>query len=108
MYEPDKLFTKEKLPEFSPAVVVEPWRKALMDAAELIRERGHCKGRLEDNLGRVCAIGAIVRASNYDDIGCYAHTHLATFLHSSVGEWNDAEERTAAEVIAALEGAARS
>jgi hypothetical protein len=34
----------------------------LRAAAEIIRVRGHCKGRLEDDEGRVCLAGALLVA----------------------------------------------
>ncbi len=104
---------------------VEPWRNVLLDAAEIVRERGLAKYDLEDANGHVCIHGAIrLAAYGYVDghgrIGskeiepCQA---LCDYLRQTGAEnvfgigaanWNNEPNRTADEVIAALEGAARS
>lgn len=82
----------------------------LRDAAELIRRDGLCKGSYSDIAGRRCAIGALMAASGTGQkpYMC-ARTALGTFLgNHSISAWNDEPERTADEVISALESAAAS
>lgn len=105
----DKLFT---LPLPVGVAELEPWRKALLDAAEYIRVHGHCKGRGIAEDGSVCAIGALHKATGgrmpveerfilYDKLGC--HTNARGLVR-----WNDAPERTKEDVIRALTECARS
>lgn len=125
MYEPDKLFTREKLPEFSPAVVAEPWRKTLMDAAEIMRARGLAQGGLCKDVS-VCVRGAMLaalygepawpRGGMRDEfLALERHVNVALGLPDQVPGrdsplvlWNNTPGRTASEVITALEAAARS
>lgn len=87
------------------------WQRVLLAAADLIECDGHCKGCLVDLDGRRCAMGAIFMAC-LDDSAVNAviaeRAEHALFRHISctIVEWNDAPERTAAEVVAALRGAA--
>ncbi len=100
MYEPSKLF--------DPTPVVEAWRQVLLDAAEYIRVHGHCKGEGIARDGRVCSIGAIFSVADTDSTWLAQH-HLAAYLRRSgefIVSFNDAPERTADEVIAALRAAA--
>lgn len=46
-----------KVPVEAPAL--EPWREVLLDAAEIIRERGWCQHKSENRQGQVCILGAI-------------------------------------------------
>lgn len=124
-YEPSKLFIEPVV-----EAPTEAWRKALMDAADVIRKRGWCQ-KFHDG-ERVCAVGALhvafgstptlrvlpngtsipVFEPSWPD-GCdVAADHVKAVLHlgewESLPDWNDAPERTADEVISALEAAARS
>lgn len=106
--------------------------RTLRRAADEIRRRGLTKGRQCDVDGRVCLHGAIAVAVGgrmdrkngyvsrdsyqqqalYREAGAvalhYLNTHLKADQLFGCAEWNNAPERTAAEVIAALEGAADS
>lgn len=97
----------------------------LDEAANIIRRNGHHKGSFCDPNAKAphrdracCAYGAVNLAANQrtpqklSDIGDLAHDALCAHIGisgmegDSLADWNDAAERTAAEVIAALEGAA--
>lgn len=105
------------MPETKP---LEPWRRVLIDAAGHIRTRGWCQFSAEDENGSVCAGGAIsLAASNsptkWGDVPLFeeACERVRLYLGYNVGYafpsgWNNEPERTADDVINALEGAARS
>lgn len=86
----------------------------LLRAADLLRHCGHAKGVIEDRAGRMCVVGAILSAANnkYDGVTysmCVHRLERNLGLNTrgvSIVDWNNARERTADEVIAALEGAA--
>lgn len=99
----------------------------LRRAARLIRDFGLAKRTQEDDEGRVCFHGAISKAATGSSRACdrplaaEAQKVAAEFLLKSGAKgihrmetaykyscvnWNNAPERTASEVIAALEGAA--
>src|SRR5579859_1990403 len=89
-------------------------KEILRGAAQVIRERGHVKGHFKGPDG-FCAVGALRQADGYYDsyVGySEAMTEARECIESLIGdkliEWNDQEERTAAEVIDALERAAAS
>lgn len=99
----------------------EPWRRVLWEAAELIERRGWCQYTAEDQQLRVCAIGAIGIAHVGDAFkpaegnGYKAEMHLANavrdraeYAEIAISMWNNASERTAAEVIAKLREVALS
>ncbi len=113
-------------PKWEEKINVAPtWRSVLFRAAEIVRERGLAKNHLRDGLGRVCVHGAIqvvIDGNTYPDHrmgpleieSCQA---LCNYLQQTGAEgivaygaahWNNEPSRTADEVIAALEGAARS
>lgn len=89
-------------------------RDVLLAAADVIE----CNGWCQDDAGRVggprCVLGALRQACLPELPGlahAEAHGRLRTFVHASGASfdliaWNDAPGRTAAEVIAALRGAA--
>lgn len=92
-----------------------PDTKALLDAADYIEAHGLHKGSYREmgaleRMPRVCAIGAIVMATDDGGARSSAGIRLAEFIGLSkdhgIPDWNDAPERTADEVIAALRGAA--
>ena len=84
------------------------------EAAQYIREHGHCKKNYEDDTGRVCAFGALAKVHG---ITIRPGTHGGSLnspedywkIESHLNNagltitWNDAPERTAEEVIAKLE-----
>jgi hypothetical protein len=86
-------------------------------AADVIAERGLCKRDYEGRDGSVCAVGAIRvavtgRARTGFSLGQFvtyksASDWASDVVGSPVARWNDAQERTADEVIAALREAAR-
>lgn len=95
-------------------------------AAEVIEQRGHAKDMFESETGAVCAVGALRIAAGYYaeppvEGGIFASEPLAAvkFLSSRIysnttdedpveriADWNDAWDRTEAEVIEALHDAA--
>ena len=114
----------------------EPWRGLLLDAANLLRERGLAKGTQLSEKGEVCLHGAIrftrwgvpsyeeywskdFACRRTDATICRAENAVRDYLrrngvssnlaaeHGCAG-WNNERERTQDEVIAALEGAASS
>lgn len=105
MYAKDKLFPDS-------AVELEPWRKALLEAADIIERGGLCKNTATSGTAH-CTIAAIATACGRLAIDIN-HKHTAwAILQRQVGcgsivDWSDAPERTAAEVIAALTAAART
>lgn len=90
--------------------------KTLRRAAELIRERGWCQGVQEDDKRRLCVMGALHTAvhGSHFKIGyplvSAARAQLEQFVQinsrDDAVDWNNHVERTKAQVIAALEGAA--
>jgi hypothetical protein len=77
---------------------------ALLHAAALIREKGHCKGSYWSDHG-MCIVGALIAARASIDVFAALKKQTGT---ERIIDWNDAPERTTEEVIAALEGAAAS
>ena len=98
-------------------VELEPWRRVLLDAAQYIREHGWCQNTVSTKDGRVCAVGAIGAAyeAAFHDKGCgiaitameHLDRHLSISGPWSIPKWNDAPGRTAEDVVAAMEEAAR-
>lgn len=88
--------------------------EVLEAAADEIERSGHLKGDYWQDwalwsVGPCCAVGAIRRAcgSQYDVPAVdHAVTAMERHINRDVGAWNDAPERTATEVIAALRAAA--
>ena len=89
----------------------------LRKAADVLRERGHCKGTYEDDAGHVCAIGAI-RVAMFGNTAAVNEKYWSTtelfeeylgeeFNADSIVQFNDASVRTPETVIAALNSAAR-
>jgi hypothetical protein len=86
-------------------------------AADVIVERGHHKRNYVGLDGSVCAVGAIrvaiaggpVSPLRIDQFDTYrsAQAWASDVVGSPISRWNDAPERTAGEVIAALREAAR-
>lgn len=104
------------------------WRGILLLAADEVRNRGLAKYTQMDRDGRVCLHGAVelarygqVGRGNNDRIICDAFEALKIHLKEAHGfeysapvitewgaaDWNNRPERTASEVIDALEGAAK-
>lgn len=116
MYENSKiaLFLKDEEP-------LEEWRQTLLDAANIIRARGLAKWQQEDCEGRVCVMGALSIVA-YGSTGGSGPQPATKMLNQYLRErgvtcvqegygcapWNNEPERTASEVIAALESCARA
>lgn len=92
-------------------------------AAKVLQARGHSKGLYAQPTGEVCAVGALLAAAGQDPENQMLLEPSAAmwFLSSRVfsntvdsdpieriADWNDAPERTAAEVVAELLAAARA
>ncbi len=91
-----------------------PEKRLLLRAADLLREDGFCKGVLHDDEGHHCVVGAIHREGGRDiNMIETAIDLLALQLSDITGPggravdrvvwWNNRPERTAEEVIGALE-----
>lgn len=90
--------------------------RACADAAAYLRRYGHNKHSLGYLRSPVCALGAL-NASLYGDprsneareisTECAAVRRMGFASHLALLNWNNAPERTAAEVIARFEEAAR-
>ena len=103
-------------------------RTTLLSAAKILRDRGHCKGKLQDDDGHVCAIGAInvavggdaffnandgteelieIRDRTISAVGSNLPIQDGEFdLRSRVALWNNDCSRTAEQVIHAIEHSA--
>lgn len=83
---------------------LEDWQEALIKAADYMDEHGFCQGTLVDSNGRVCILGALLRANQGGDRTrvSQAQAHLRDFLPVSIVGWNDARGRSKEEAVAAL------
>ena len=80
---------------------LDPVGKVLVRAAELIAERGHCKGEYSLKDGSCCPIGALlilVGGREFND----ATNALKQAVSNDIATWNDLPERTPEEVIDGL------
>lgn len=90
---------------------VEPWRKALLDAAQYIRDHGWCQNELRNLSGNVCMVGSILFSNLQqcrNEIDPAKSRVMAHLGNSSISRWNDTPGRTKEEVIAVMETVARS
>lgn len=87
-------------------------QKALFEAADYMEQHGHCKGTYRrrshpEAMPAVCALGALRMATDNGADLERAAERLGFFVgNADIAEWNDAPERTPAEVVSALRGAA--
>lgn len=89
-----------------------PWQKTLLEAAEIIKKNGHRKGAAGSMGTARCVVGAICeagfhaggRSQSVIDEACNRVQQLV--VPTNIVDWNDAPERTADEVIKALQEAA--
>jgi hypothetical protein len=99
------------------AAIINRWRISFLKAADLIERQGWCQDRTHNASGEHCLLGAvwfshygkeppggIVRELDWHEVFEILKPHTAP----SIAGWNDAPERTKAEVIAALRAAAAS
>ena len=95
-----------------------PIGKCLADAGGLIREgwcqgafaanaRGEAVGVEDDDACRFCALGAIDRVAYSSNESRLASDCLERVIGCEAAGWNDHEERTKEEVLAAFDAAAR-
>lgn len=89
--------------------VVPSHRQVLLEAADLIEEKGWCQGMYNNRSGAMCMMGAIINAGRRHEHRYTSRAHLR--LIEAVGGvapvlWNDAPERTQEEVVSALRKAA--
>ena len=88
-------------------------RDVLRHAALIIEERGWVQRVLSNAEGQVCALGAIYTAATGEAYGApdrycdEAAEALSEHVGADIEDWNDAQGRTAEQVIAALREAAR-
>lgn len=97
------MLSKTPLHQIVDRTTLDPWRKALLDAADYIERYGHCKFTLEDRNGSVCLLGAVSKFS------CLSGTSGLRELGDFVGcksyelaAWNNTVERTPDEVMGAM------
>lgn len=89
------------------APMIESWRQVLLDAADLLEREGHCKGQFYIE-GARCAVGAICGITKdaftkpMEDSVSQAIGRLCHAVGPYIPDWNDAPDRTAAEVIATM------
>lgn len=82
--------------------------QVLLEAADLIEQRGWCQNSAQGPGGSICAAQALALAAAYDF--AFAAQVGRKLLHTvgfrTVPKWNDAPGRTQDEVVAALRQAA--
>lgn len=101
-----------------------PVIKALYDAADIVEQRGLAKGIRQDSEGRVCLHGALAAALDepmfkpggklHEEAGYHVRRYLfkeygyapKSLTAFGCALWNNADERTKDEVVAALRGTA--
>lgn len=76
------------------------WRQVLLDGAENIERYGHVKKSLGSKSMGFCLMGAMIETHN--PAWCEAITKIDRFMGTNPVDWNNAPERTAAEVITAM------
>jgi hypothetical protein len=108
LFDPQK-WVMPQIPEVEPENV--PWRKLLLDAADLIEKKGWCRNAYQTH-GRYCVVGAMSKALGYKPSICddlkddpplilEAERHVVAFLnegrqderYDSIPEWNDGQKR---------------
>lgn len=114
-------FDPQCKPVTVPEIKLEPWRQALLKAAEIVRERGLCQGQMVDKQQRVCAMGAMSIAMS----GLCDHRWMNLYIMATnavieelarrkqinlggIPDWNDQPGRTKEEVIDVLTAAAKA
>lgn len=97
-------------PEIVAPKPLEPWQQLLLDAADLLEQKGWCRGAYETNEGRHCAVGAIIDVARPLTM---MHPYRLTALHKlerfvggTVTVWND-NQSSGQAVIDAMRKAAK-
>lgn len=95
------MLSKTPLHQFVDRTTLEPWRKALLDAADYIEKYGHWKG--SGFYGdKACFIGSLVKVGISNETLFDAINSVENYVRCGVVKWNDAPERTPAEVMGAM------
>lgn len=84
-----------------------PWQLVLLEAADIMEKRGHCKGVLTNEAGNVCFLGALATIHQYSEDVVQTSAiafHLFTGVDSVI--FNDTH--SGPEVIAAMRACAHS
>ena len=87
-------------------------QQILLDAANLLEERGWCQDEFQNKQGQMCMLGAM-RVALWDKVIYPAHPAYglacdATGMNGmKIAEWNDTPGRTQQEVISKLREAAQ-
>jgi len=83
----------------------EPWRQHLRAAAAYIRQHGWCRGGTEDDLGRVCLLGALMKTETMV-ASQVSSLQLRKLIDVSITCWNDRICKSKEQAVAMLEAAA--
>lgn len=99
--------------DLSRPTALSPAGQVLLSAADLIRKHGHVKNDLGGVDRGFCAVGAIINVTNREHGGLAMsklshHLRVNRYGAGGIPEWNNVQERTAEQVISALEAAALS
>ena len=111
MFQPDKAPGEVALPSRENLPALDEIGRILLRAADILETGGHCKGRA--NFGDAhCLSGAITQATfTIQEYPWDGHSPAIDRVADSLGgecpiKWNDAPERTQAEVVAKLRSVA--
>lgn len=77
-------------------------------AAEIIRAKGWCQGKMYDDDGRCCALGAIRAAAPFGDRFKELIDAFTNYGTDGVIKFNDADGRTKEEVLEVFDRIANS
>lgn len=107
------MFVSDKPQGETQEQTIEPWRKVLLDAADHLQANGWWQCGASARGGAWCASNVLGKVGASDESEWIARKKLGRYLGGgdyllAIFEWNDAPERTAAEVIATLRKVARS
>jgi len=83
----------------------EPWRQHLRDAAAYMRQHGWCRFETEDDLGRVCLLGALMKTENMV-ASQVSSLQLRKLIDMGIPGWNDFICKSKEQAVAMLEAAA--
>lgn len=104
------MLSRTPLHETIDRTTLEPWRRALLDGADYIARNGHHKGACYNYAAGPnppsCLIGSLSNAGGINNILEPVEIFEKYINGYNVVAWNDAPERTAGEVIAAMRACA--